>query len=96
MAVGVLQEFESSVEEYDKVSEKLDTKSNPPEGAIVHCGMDLGGGKMRVFDVWESKEAFEKFMEERLGPAIAEVAGPDSPPPTLMEVHELHDLELQG
>lgn len=96
MAVGVLQEFESSVEEYDKVSEKLDTKSNPPEGAIVHCGTDLGGGKMRVFDVWESKQAFEKFVEERLGPAIAEVAGPDAPAPTVMEVHELHDLELQS
>ena len=30
-----------------------------------------------VYDVWESREAFERFMEEKLGPAIAEVmAGP--------------------
>ena len=32
-----------------------------------------------VYDIWESREAFERFMEERLGPALAEVMG--GPPP---------------
>ena len=29
--------------------------------------------------IWESREAFERFMEEKLGPALAEVMG--GPPP---------------
>jgi hypothetical protein len=91
MAVGVLQEFETTVENYDAVNEKLDPASNPPQGLMLHCGSEIGGGKMRVFDVWESKEAFEKFAQERLGPAVAEVMG-EGTEPTKLEVHELHDL----
>jgi quinol monooxygenase YgiN len=90
MAVVVIQDFESTREEYDQVVEKLDAESNPPEGVIVHTGMDLGGGKMRVVDVWESREAYEKFVQERLGPIIAEVA-PDAQQPEI-EFHEVIEM----
>jgi hypothetical protein len=79
MAVVVIQEFEATPEQYDQVTEKIDPDTNPPEGMILHAGIDLGGGKMRAVDVWDSAEQFQSFAETRLGPAIAEVVGPDAP-----------------
>jgi hypothetical protein len=28
-----------------------------------------------VYDVWESREALQRFMDEKLGPALAEAMG---------------------
>jgi hypothetical protein len=83
MAVVVIQEFEATPEEYDQVTERIDPNANPPDGLIVHTGIDLGGGKMRAVDVWESAEQFQSFAESRLGPAVTEVVGPDSPEPQI-------------
>jgi hypothetical protein len=46
-----------------------------PQGLIVHSA---GQGEQcyYVYDIWESREAFERFMEEKLGPALTEVMGP--------------------
>jgi hypothetical protein len=79
MAVSVVIEFEGTPEEYDQVNEKMDAVANPPDGLIVHTGADIGNGKMRVIDVWESADAYGKFAESQLGPAIVEVVGPDAP-----------------
>jgi hypothetical protein len=90
MAVVVIQDFESTRDEYDQVVEKLDAESNPPDGVIVHTGMDIGGGKMRVVDVWESEDAYQKFVQERLIPIIAEVS-PDAPQADI-QVHEVIEM----
>jgi hypothetical protein len=90
MAVVVIQEFEGTVDEYKQVNEKLDPESNPPSGLIVHSGADIGDGKLRVVDIWESQGDYESFVQERLMPAIAEV-NPDASPADI-QVHELIDL----
>jgi hypothetical protein len=90
MAVVTIQEFEATREEVDQVSEKLDAENNPPEGLIVHTASDIGGGRMKVVDVWESQDAFQSFVQDRLIPAIAEV-NPDAPQADL-QVHEVFDL----
>jgi len=81
MAVGVLTaspQFTKQI--YDEVTEKMFGHPPPvrddesPEGMIVHSA-GQGEQGYYVYDVWESREAFERFMEEKLGPAIAEVWG---------------------
>jgi hypothetical protein len=92
MAVSVVVEFEATPEQYDQVNEKLGMPDdNVPEGLIVHTGAEIGGGKMRVIDIWDSQEAYGKFAEERLGPAIGEVMGPDGPQaaPEITELREV-------
>ena len=85
MAVGVLTaapEFTKQI--YDAVTEKMFGHAAPmgaeeaPEGLILHSA---GPGEQGyyVYDVWESREAFERFMQEKLGPALGEVMG--GPPP---------------
>lgn len=84
MAVGVLLAApEFTKQTYDSVTEKLFghapmREDDSLDGLIMHSA---GPGEQGyyVFDVWESREAFERFMEERLGPALAEVMG--GPPP---------------
>ena len=90
MAVLVTQEFEATLEQYDQVNEKLG--GTTPEGAILHAACDLGGGKMRSVDVWESAEHFQKFVQDKLIPAIAEVI-PDAPQAAEPEILEIHDLQ---
>jgi heme-degrading monooxygenase HmoA len=90
MAVVVTQEFEATVEDYDKVNEKLGDAA--PEGLIVHTVTDLGGDKWKLVDVWESAEDFQNFVQNTLIPTIAEV-NPDAPQAPQPEIVEVRDIQ---
>ena len=47
---------------------------------------------MKAVDVWESADAYQKFVQDRLIPAIAEV-NPDAPQAAEPEIYEVHDLQ---
>ncbi len=55
---------------YEKVMEKLGSADDPPAGLIIHTASELDG-RVRVVDVWESREASEAFERDRLMPAFA-------------------------
>lgn len=84
MAVGVLTAApEFTKEIYDAVTEKMFGHApmqdgDAPEGLIAHSA-GQGDQGYYVYDIWESREAFERFMAEKLGPALGEVMG--GPPP---------------
>jgi hypothetical protein len=90
MAWGFIMDFPLPAEEYDR----LDSAVGPnPEGLLVHIAVKSGDG-MKIIDVWESKEAFERFERdvimpatEQAGTAAAEGAG--GPPREEFEVHNL-------
>lgn len=71
---------------YDRVIEVV-TGSGPfpPEGSIFHAAGPTETG-WRVVDVWDSHEAFDRFMRERLGPALQQAAAP-RPEVTEFPVH---------
>jgi hypothetical protein len=89
MAVAVIQQFEATADEYAQVNEKIG--DTPPAGLIVHTGSDLGEGKWKVVDVWESAEDYRNFVQNQLIPAIAEVNpdAPQAPEPEILEVRDL-------
>lgn len=91
VAVSVVVEFPSTIEDYDAVNARLDTRANPPEGLVIHCGADVGGGNIRVIDIWDSAETYGRWAQERLGPAIAEVIGFGAPA-VEPQITELHDV----
>jgi hypothetical protein len=85
---------------YDAVAVKLDAmaggsrKENPPEGVIFHAA-GFSEGDMVVFDVWESREAWERFESDRLVPAIRSVmeeAGVTEGPQARVKIFELHEF----
>ena len=84
MAVGMLMVAPGFNENaYNQVSEKVFgtrdwSAGEAPDGLIVHSAGPSQDG-WYVYDMWESREHFQRFAEERLMPAITEVLG--GPPP---------------
>jgi hypothetical protein len=92
MAVAVMNEAPGlTTAIYDAVNEIARVESDPPAGLIVHTCGEMDGG-LRIFDVWETQEDYERFAAERLGPAIEEASkqsgGPSGPP--RREIYALH------
>jgi hypothetical protein len=89
MAVAVLVEFEGGAAGYDAVNEKMGM-TGLAEGQQLHTAGEIADGKMRVYDVWDSEDAYTTFREGTLVPAIREAMGPDTAPPSKEEIYELH------
>ncbi len=72
---------------YDGVQAEMGMQDDPPAGLIFHWAGEVDG-KWTVTDVWDSREAYESFREERLFPAITKVSGMEpgsGPMPTITE-----------
>ena len=89
MAVAVQLDFRGgTLEQYDEVIQKMGfmTRGAGPAGLLFHWATKTADG-IRVVDVWESREQFEKFGQEKIGPITAEVGVPGPPQTTFLEVH---------
>ena len=94
--MAVIMEFEVSPmtpDQYDAVDGAIDPGSNPPEGMIAHSAR-FDGDTLRVLDIWESEQAFQNFVESRLGPAMGEALGDDAPPPPEPKFTQLHNTHV--
>jgi quinol monooxygenase YgiN len=87
MAFAVIQEFpiegsDRTTANYDRVQEALGTSDNPPAGGLVHtAGFDEDAGVFRIFDVWESEEAWNAFLQDRLMPVVEPLMEQGGRPP---------------
>lgn len=89
MPVAVQMDFDgATVAQYDEVCKKmgLTPKGPGPKGAISHFATKTDSG-LRVVDVWESRELFEKFAQEQIGPFSAEVGITTQPSIEFFDVH---------
>ena len=50
---------------YDRMMYELDLDVNPPAGAILHIASE-GAGGINVCELWQTREAAESFVEQRL------------------------------
>ena len=98
MAVAVVQDWveeetDRSTTNYDAIHERV-MAGGPIEGALLHTAGFTGKG-FRIFEVWESREHFERFLSDRLMPVIQEVvSGDDREPQTT--IYELHEFLVAG
>ena len=101
MPVAFVQEFNvepanRSTTNYDAVAARLGDVR--PEGRLIHtAGFDDDAGVFRIFDVWESREQGQRFIEEQLMPIVnelmaAEPEGTGGGPPQRETYYELHDV----
>lgn len=94
----VIQDGDTSTTNYDAVNNALNLKQ-APDGLLIHtAGFDHDAGVFRIFDVWQTREQGEKFIEEQLGPIIEPMAvaaqerGDETfTPPSREAWYELHD-----
>ncbi|HUH80420.1 MAG TPA: hypothetical protein VLZ06_03745 [Solirubrobacteraceae bacterium] len=89
MAVGVVIQFSGgTTAQYDQVIEKMGFKPSGAgaPGLMFHWITETPDG-LRVTDVWESREQFDKFAQEQIGPFTQEVGIPGPPDITYHEVY---------
>jgi hypothetical protein len=93
MAVMMIMRWENvSLEQYDEVKKVVGWEETPPEGGVLHVTAH-DGTALRITDVWESAEAFEAFVNDRLMPGVASVGIEGQPE---VEILPLHDQFTPG
>lgn len=84
----VEEETDRSTTNYDAISERIMARDEVPKGLLVHAAGFTGSG-FRIFEVWESQEAFDRFAEDVLMPILQESRPtPDQQP--RVTAYELH------
>ncbi|MDQ6916118.1 MAG: hypothetical protein M3155_09970 [Actinomycetota bacterium] len=82
-------------DQYEEVREKVRWEENRPKGANFHvCGFE--GGAMRIVDIWDSPEDFQRFLDDRLAPIIQEAGFPGEPEVTFYPVHAVWAPAYEG
>ena len=74
MPIATTLEFPAVTQQlYDQVGSRL--PKGPPDGILYHaCGPVAGG--WRISDIWESIEAFDRFVDGVYLPAVRAQGGP--------------------
>jgi hypothetical protein len=88
MAVGVVLEFEGgTLDQYDQVIGMMGLERGKPlpDGGVFHWVTATDTG-LRVTDVWDSREQFERFAQEQIGPYTQQVGLPE-PKITFHDAH---------
>ena len=86
--VAVLDINELTIEEYDSIIASMGVESRPASGIYLHIAAPMEGG-LRIIELWDSKEGFEQFIQERMLPA-AKALGIERQ--TSVTVTPLHNL----
>ena len=94
MPIVVQYTTKVGVDVYDEVVTEIQFHDDLPDGLIVHTAAITEGGRMRIFDVWRTRERLRtQFDATRLGPALSELLGQHGAVHAAdLEVHELHSL----
>src|SRR4051794_6567596 len=78
-----------TLDQYEDARSEVDWEGDRPDGAIFHVASH-DGDAIRVFDIWESGDQFQAFVESRLMPGVAKVGIQGEPEVTLCEVHHMY------
>ena len=89
MAIGVQLDFNgATLDQYDEVVAKMgfEPGGRGAPGGLFHWVTKTDNG-IRVTDVWESREIFERFAQEQIGPITQEVGVPGPPEITFNDAY---------
>jgi len=96
MATVLMMEWPGvTQEQYNHVMSHLGLDSNPPSGAIFHVSGFSEGG-LRVLDIWDSQQAFERFQKERLTAAVQKAGIASQPKIKFFPVHNIYAANVEA
>jgi hypothetical protein len=98
MAYGVVTDVPAPIEMYDAIHAELKRRAGDSmDGLLVHIGRPTSTG-FQIVEVWESKEDFDRYDRELIGPVVAELSGGQAPPDGQQgaEEFEVRGLVLSG
>ena len=80
-----------NVDFYEAVTSKVMPDGQLPDGCELHIAGPVEDG-WRVITVWQTREAFDRFRDEKLLPAFRELGGEQGGAPVEPEVQQVHKL----
>ena len=89
MATARIVETRITPDEYNQMKERLSVGETPPVGAVFHVAAVDENGKVRVVEVWDSREEAEAWGE-KVAAARNEGGFGDGPP--TIEYLEVHNI----
>ena len=89
MATVMLMHWpEVTKEQYEQARAMVNWEGDAPKGGKYHVSWFDGG--LHVLDVWESQADFERFAQERLGPAVQKIGIQSQPNVSFGDVHAIY------
>jgi hypothetical protein len=82
-------------DQYNQVMRALDLDKNPPSGGIFHVA-GFTAGTLRVLDIWESQQAFERFQRDRLNAAVQKAGITTQPKVQFFSAHNIYVPNLEA
>lgn len=73
-------------EEYEEARDQVGWEQRAPEGGLLHIASFAEDG-LRVTDIWESADDFNRFVENRLMPVVQEIGIQTQPDLIITEMH---------
>lgn len=87
MASARIVETQITPDEYDQMRERLGVGDTPPPGGVFHLAAIGQNGKIRIVEVWDSREQAEEWGEKVA--AARQEAGFTAPTIEYLEVHSI-------
>jgi hypothetical protein len=89
MAITMIMEWPGvTAEQYDAVRDIVHWERVLPPGGLAHIATVTPDG-LRVTDVWDSAEDFQRFVDERLMPGVQQVGIAGEPKVEIFPNHAL-------
>src|SRR5438309_1987714 len=89
MAAAIVMEFKgATLDQYEEVISKMGFShgGTGAPGGMFHWVAKTDDG-IRVTDVWESREQYDQFAQEQIGPYAQQAGFPGPPEVTYYDVH---------
>src|SRR5579864_3704337 len=71
MAVSVVLHFpkvEGATSRYDAIVDEMGVQANPAKGSLYHWCAPTSDGGLLICDVWETRDAFDRFSQDQIVP----------------------------
>jgi hypothetical protein len=94
MAVALRIDFTRlGLDDYDSIRKVVNFPADWPDGLMVHGATEVDG-RLRVLEIWQSRQQFDRWIESRIQGAMAEALGDRAEPPQVTQM-ELHALDIR-
>lgn len=90
MAVAMLMRWPGMTsDQYDAVMARLGLDANPAAGGVLHVAAVTDEG-VEVCDVWQTEQALNSFLEQRMLPVVGELGITGEPEIKVVPLHNLY------
>ncbi len=81
--------------QYEQVRKDVNWEGQTPRGAKFHVAW-FGNDGLRVVDLWDSREDFERFVNERLTLGVKKIGIESQPKVEFAEAHAIFAPNVAG